>query len=83
MKNLLILLAFTCLIFFAGPVQPGNSGGPLFDDRGNLIGIINAKHLETENVTDAIKASYLLNLIDLMPTTPILQTQNILKNRDE
>jgi S1-C subfamily serine protease len=24
------------------PVQPGNSGGPLFDDKGDLMGIINA-----------------------------------------
>ena len=38
----------------SAPVQPGNSGGPLFDDKGNLIGIINAKHLDTENVTYAI-----------------------------
>ena len=56
------------------PVQPGNSGGPLFDDKGNIIGIINAKHVGAENASYAIKASYLMNLIDLMPTTPKLQT---------
>jgi len=56
------------------PVQPGNSGGPLFDDKGNLIGIINAKHLGAENVSYAIKTSYLLNLIEIMPTPPKLQT---------
>jgi S1-C subfamily serine protease len=65
----------------SAPVQPGNSGGPLFDDKGNLIGIINAKHLETENVSYAIKASYLLNLIDIMPTSPSLQTQNTLSGK--
>ncbi|MBK9637741.1 MAG: trypsin-like peptidase domain-containing protein [Bacteroidetes bacterium] len=27
----------------SAPVQPGNSGGPLFDDNGNIVGIINAK----------------------------------------
>jgi S1-C subfamily serine protease len=48
------------------PVQPGNSGGPLFDSQGNIIGIINAKHLSAENVTYAIKASYLLNLINTL-----------------
>jgi len=32
------------------PVQPGNSGGPLFDKKGNLIGIVNAKHSGAENV---------------------------------
>ena len=25
------------------PVQPGNSGGALVDDRGNVIGIVSAK----------------------------------------
>ncbi len=63
------------------PVQPGNSGGPLFDDKGNLIGIINAKHLGAENVSYAIKTSYLLNLIDIMPTTPKLQSLNTLAGK--
>jgi len=56
------------------PVQPGNSGGPLFDDKGNIIGIINAKHVGAENASYAIKSSYLMNLIDQMPTPPKLQT---------
>ncbi len=56
------------------PVQPGNSGGPLFDDKGNIIGIINAKHDGAENASYAVKSSYLMNLIDLMPTPPKLQT---------
>ena len=55
------------------PVQPGNSGGPLFDNKGNLIGIINAKHLGAENVSYAIKSNYLLNLIDQMQIPPKLQ----------
>jgi len=63
------------------PVQPGNSGGPLFDDKGNLIGIINAKHLGAENVSYAIKTSYLLNLIEIMPTPPKLPTVSQLTNK--
>ena len=43
----------------SAPIQPGNSGGPLFDNRGNLIGIVNAKHKGAENVGYAIKTSYL------------------------
>ena len=48
------------------PVQPGNSGGPLFDYDGNLVGIINAKIVgaAVDNVSYAIKAAYLLTLID-------------------
>lgn len=44
------------------PIQPGNSGSPMFDKNGNIIGIINAKHLGAENVSYAIKSSYLINL---------------------
>jgi len=62
----------------SAPVQPGNSGGPLFDNLGNLIGIINAKHIGVENVTYAIKVSYLKNLIDLLPTTPSINNTNSL-----
>lgn len=56
------------------PVQPGNSGGPLFDDNGSIVGIINAKHIGAENASYAVKASYLMNLIDLIPSPPTLQT---------
>jgi len=52
------------------PIQPGNSGGPLFDFDGNLIGIttstINRKYDITENVNYAVKSSYLKNLIDVL-----------------
>lgn len=65
----------------SAPVQPGNSGGPLFDDKGNIIGIINAKHVGAENASYAIKASYLMNLIDLMPKPPKLQTISIVAGK--
>ena len=48
----------------SAPIQPGNSGGPLFDDKGDLIGIVSAKHLGAENVGYAIKLNYLRNLLD-------------------
>lgn len=57
----------------SAPVQPGNSGGPLFDSKGQIIGIINAKHLGAENVSYAVKSSYLTNLIDLLDYPPALQ----------
>lgn len=62
-------------------VQPGNSGGPLFDNKGNLVGIVNAKHSGAENASYAIKASYLLNLLDLLPEIPKLQTENSLSEK--
>lgn len=64
----------------SAPIQPGNSGGPLFDKFGNLIGVINAKHTGAENVSYAIKVSYLKNVIDLLPTKPTLTNTNNLTN---
>jgi S1-C subfamily serine protease len=65
----------------SAPVQPGNSGGPLFDSQGNLIGIVNAKHVGAENASYAVKASYLTNLIDVLPSLPKLQTINALSSK--
>lgn len=48
----------------SAPIQPGNSGGPMFDNKGNVIGIICARHTEAENAGYAIKTSYLKNLIE-------------------
>ena len=44
-------------------VLGGNSGCPLFDYDGEVIGVVNAKYIEP-NVSYAVKMSYLKNLID-------------------
>lgn len=46
----------------SAPVQPGNSGGPLFNDNGELIGIVSAKHTGADNVSYEVKLSYLVDL---------------------
>lgn len=60
----------------SAPIQPGNSGGPLFDNHGNVIGIVNAKHQGAENVGYAIKTSYLKNLIESSSSISIIPTTN-------
>lgn len=65
----------------SAPIQSGNSGGPLFDKDGNIIGVVQAKHTLAENAGYAIKASYIKNLIDLLPTTITLPEHNILKGK--
>ena len=60
----------------SAPIQPGNSGGPLFDNNGNLIGIVSAKHRDEENVGYAIKSSYLSNLIKSSISASISPTDN-------
>lgn len=59
------------------PIQPGNSGGALFDARGNVVGIVAAtlnqdvaklsSGASAQNVNYAIKSAYLLNLIASIP----------------
>jgi len=49
------------------PVQPGNSGGPLFTDKAELIGVVNSSIRNADNVSYAIKLNYVKNLVDLLP----------------
>jgi S1-C subfamily serine protease len=59
------------------PVQPGNSGGALVDERGNVIGIVSAKLDASaalaasgalpENVNYAVKSSLLLSFLESVP----------------
>ena len=60
------------------PVQLGNSGGPLFDYNGNLVGIINAKNVLAENASYAIKSNYLKDLLESLSSIPRLNNSNIL-----
>ena len=64
----------------SAPVQPGNSGGPLFDSKGNVVGIVNAGVPGAENVGYAIKTSYLKNLVEVSHLSPYLPTNNIISS---
>ena len=61
-------------------VQPGNSGGPLFDYNGDLIGIITAKHNQAENVSYAVKSTYLLNLMQSLDYSIPINKVNVLED---
>lgn len=58
------------------PVQPGNSGGPVFNEKGQMIGVINASIRNTDNVSYAIKLNYIRNLIELLPEKVDLPSDN-------
>ena len=70
------------------PLQPGNSGGPLFNSNGDIIGItsarLNSKSVgtEVENVNYAIKISYLVNLYKMLPYSGELKTTSSPNNKE-
>ena len=53
----------------SAPIQPGNSGGPMFSKKGDLIGITSSGIPGADNVGYAIKSGYLYNLMDAAPIT--------------
>lgn len=67
---------------FSAPVQPGNSGAPLFDGDGYVIGVVQAKHSQAENAGYAIKAMYIKSLWELLPQTIKYNSTNLLKGKD-
>src|SRR5690606_1855744 len=46
--------------------NPGNSGGPVFNKNGEVIGIINTRQLKVEGVVFALSASNIYNIIDVI-----------------
>jgi S1-C subfamily serine protease len=60
------------------PVQPGNSGGALVDERGNVVGVVSDKLDASvalaasgslpENVNYGVKSGFLLSFLESVPT---------------
>lgn len=66
----------------SAPIQPGNSGGPVFDEQGRVIAVVSAKHTGAENVSYAIKTSYLQTLVDgLESSAGVMPTVNTLEGK--
>ncbi len=62
------------------PVQTGNSGGPLLDESGNVVGVVVSRlnfakdakgnQIPTQNVNYAVKSAYLMPLVQELGVKP-------------
>jgi serine protease Do len=59
------------------PVNPGNSGGPVMDEKGNVIGVITGKQTQTSGVAFAVKSNYLLKAIQSIPADSLSKSLNL------
>ena len=53
------------------PVNPGQSGSPLFDEQGNVIGVISAKNGSADGVSYAVKSSHMIHFFENALEDPI------------
>jgi S1-C subfamily serine protease len=73
------------------PVQPGNSGGALVDEHGNVVGVVSAKLSVAaavatsgalpENVNYAVKSSFLLGFLESVPEVSAKLKEPSMKKR--
>lgn len=55
---------------FSCAASPGNSGGPLVDAKGQVVGIVSWQVRDGQNLNFAIPSTYVLGLDSTLPTQP-------------
>ncbi|MCE3229737.1 MAG: peptidase and chymotrypsin/Hap [Bacteroidetes bacterium] len=61
----------TCMYQISIPVNPGNSGGPLLDEQGSVIGVIRGKITDAEATGFAVKSREIIKAISILSNDSI------------
>ncbi len=57
----------------AVPANPGNSGGPVFNHNGEVIGILSARETKTEGAVFAVQSKYIYQALDELKKNQLYQ----------
>jgi S1-C subfamily serine protease len=59
------------------PADPGNSGGPVFNQEGEVIGILSAKEIKAESAVFAVQSKYIYRAMDELKKNPLYENVKI------
>lgn len=55
----------------AVPADPGNSGGPVFNNKGQVIGVLSAKKTNAESAVFAVQSKYIYKALEELKTNSL------------
>jgi S1-C subfamily serine protease len=59
------------------PANPGNSGGPIFNTHGEVVGILNARETQAQGVVFAIQSKYIFKAMDELRKNKLYENEKI------